>query len=200
MNIEDIKKEVAFAQRLMRLDGYACGVVDCIWGKKTEAAWQCWLRDALAHKQAIGALDTRSEGNLETLLPSCQKAIRAWFMGRVLPWAEQNGCVVKIICGTRSYREQDKLYQQGRTLPGKIVTKAKAGYSNHNFGIAFDLGVFVNGKYEEGDKLYRKLHADCGCPDGFLWGGNWRSMPDTPHYQLARFGDTTEKIRKVFIA
>ena len=126
--------------------------------------------------------------------------IAAWLVAAVAKFATLYILVVKIICGTRSYREQDKLYQQGRTLPGTIVTKAKSGYSNHNFGIAFDLGVFVNGKYEEGDKLYRKLHADCGCPDGFLWGGDWRSMPDTPHYQLARFGDTTEKIRKVFIA
>lgn len=199
MNLSEIKKDVAFAQRLMRLDGYDCGKVDGIWGKRTELAWQNWLKDARSHKKSIGELDARSEGNLETLLPSCQKAIRVWFMARVLPWAERNGCVVKIICGTRSFREQDKLYQQGRSLPGTIVTKAKGGFSNHNFGIACDLCVFVNGKDEEGDKLYRKLHTDCGCPDGFLWGGDWRSMPDTPHYQLARFGDTTEKIRKVFM-
>lgn len=32
----------------------------------------------------------------------------------------------------RSYAEQDVLYAQGRTTPGKIVTKAKGGQSKHN--------------------------------------------------------------------
>nr|WP_295770097.1 M15 family metallopeptidase [Rhodoferax sp.] len=41
----------------------------------------------------------------------------------------------------RSCAEQDALYAQGRTAPGNKVTNAKSGDSNHNFGIAFDIGV-----------------------------------------------------------
>lgn len=40
--------------------------------------------------------------------------------------------------GTRTMKEQDELYAQGRTRPGKIVTAAKGGESAHNFGLAFD--------------------------------------------------------------
>ena len=44
--------------------------------------------------------------------------------------------------GTRTYAEQDALYAQGRTTGGKRVTNARGGYSNHNFGVAGDFGVF----------------------------------------------------------
>jgi peptidoglycan LD-endopeptidase CwlK len=32
-----------------------------------------------------------------------------------------------------------------RTAPGKIVTNAKGGYSNHNFGLAVDVVPFEEG-------------------------------------------------------
>lgn len=40
--------------------------------------------------------------------------------------------------GFATYDEQMKLWLQGRTLAGKIVTNAKGGQSAHNFGIALD--------------------------------------------------------------
>ena len=54
----------------------------------------------------------------------------------------QNGIIIKVISGLRTYDEQNGLHAKGRTTPGKIVTNARGGYSNHNFGIAFDIGVF----------------------------------------------------------
>lgn len=45
---------------------------------------------------------------------------------------------VQITSGYRSFAEQNKLYAQGRTAPGKIVTNAKGGQSNHNYGLAID--------------------------------------------------------------
>jgi peptidoglycan L-alanyl-D-glutamate endopeptidase CwlK len=46
-------------------------------------------------------------------------------------------CIVT--SGRRTIAEQDSLYEQGRTRPGKVVTKAKGGQSPHNFGLAADL-------------------------------------------------------------
>ncbi|WP_177225954.1 M15 family metallopeptidase, partial [Arsenicibacter rosenii] len=37
--------------------------------------------------------------------------------------------------------EQDQLYAQGRTMPGPVVTDAKAGQSPHNFKPALALDV-----------------------------------------------------------
>jgi hypothetical protein len=36
----------------------------------------------------------------------------------------------------RTFQEQEMLYANGRTKPGKIVTKAKPGQSYHNYGLA----------------------------------------------------------------
>ncbi len=43
------------------------------------------------------------------------------------------------LSGYRSFTDQMKLYLQGRTTPGAIVTRARAGESCHNFGIAVDV-------------------------------------------------------------
>jgi len=43
-----------------------------------------------------------------------------------------------IYCGRRTMEEQTALFAIGRSAPGKIVTKARAGESYHNYGLAFD--------------------------------------------------------------
>lgn len=69
---------------------------------------------------------------------------------------------VRIAQGLRTFAEQDALYAQGRTKPGKKVTNAKGGQSVHNYGFACfsdDTRVFTNNglKYfkdlEEKDKV-----------------------------------------------
>lgn len=40
--------------------------------------------------------------------------------------------------GFRTFGGQDKLFSQGRTTPGKIVTHARGGESAHNYGCATD--------------------------------------------------------------
>lgn len=112
---------------------------------------------------------------------------------KVLPWAKAQGVVVKIICGTRTYAEQDALYNKRPK-----VTNARGGYSYHNFGLCIDIGIFSNGKYEEGDKLYKALYNACGAPDQFEWGGNWKSIVDTPHYQYKAYGSSVSTIRSKF--
>ena len=97
--------------------------------------------------------------------------------------AALNGIRIKIISGLRTYAEQDELYAQGRTKPGPKVTKARGGYSNHNFGIAFDVGVFEGQKYLPDSVKYKVVGA-LGTDLGLEWGGNWKSFPDQPHFEL----------------
>jgi peptidoglycan LD-endopeptidase CwlK len=68
------------------------------------------------------------------------------------------------------------LYKKGRYgSTEKIVTNARGGQSNHNFGIAWDVGVFDDGKYLTGNspkeaKIYKALAA--AVLTGELeWGG-----------------------------
>lgn len=123
-------------------------------------------------------VDTRSEGYITNLLPEVQPLART-----LVHMATKAGITIKVISGLRTYAEQDALYAQGRTKPGHIVTNAKAGFSNHNFGLAFDIGIFQGNSYIEESPDYKKVGA-MGVSLGFTWGGNWLSIQDEPHFEL----------------
>ncbi|MED0738884.1 M15 family metallopeptidase, partial [Aneurinibacillus thermoaerophilus] len=67
-------------------------------------------------------------------------AQRGW---EVVFEAWQRGIYVLITQGYRSIAEQNELYAQGRTKPGKIVTNAKGGTSYHNYGLALDFALYT---------------------------------------------------------
>ena len=126
----------------------------------------------------IDTVDPRSEKVIAPLLPEVRPIART-----LVQRAAQNGIQIKVISGLRSYAEQDELYAQGRTKPGNKVTNARAGYSNHNFGIAFDVGVFEGTKYLVESAKYKAVGA-IGMDLGLEWGGNWKTIIDQPHFQL----------------
>lgn len=134
------------------------------------------LARSLAPKNST--VDSRSEKVIATLLPEVQPYARA-----LIQRAAVSGIQIKVINGFRTYAEQDKLYAQGRTAPGKIVTNAKGGFSNHNFAIAFDVGVFEDGKYLPDSAKYKAVGV-LGEDLGLEWGGSWTTIVDQPHFQL----------------
>lgn len=136
--------------------------------------------------------DARTERNLSTLEPALQALARKFLAlaQKALP----EGVTVKVISGTRSYEEQDALYAQGRTRPGPIVTNARAGYSNHNFGLSLDVGLFRGADYLEESPWYAKL-GPLGESVGLAWGGRWKGLVDTPHYEL-KHGLTLAELRR----
>ncbi|HMW16784.1 MAG TPA: M15 family metallopeptidase [Accumulibacter sp.] len=142
-----------------------------------------------AKPATIAAVDDRSEKIIATLLPEVQPYARA-----LVQKADASGIKIKILSGLRTYQEQDALYAKGRTAPGSIVTNARGGQSNHNFGIAFDIGVFEGNKYL-GDSAKYKAVGVLGVDLGLEWGGNWKTIKDQPHFQLrpAWAADLTEK-------
>ena len=100
----------------------------------------------------------------------------------------------------RSVAEQDALYAQGRTKPGKKVTNAKGtSYSSmHQWGVAFDF--YRNdgkGTYNNGDKFFQKVGA-IGKKLGLEWGGDWKSPVDLPHFQLPNWGSTPSKLKSLY--
>ena len=134
--------------------------------------------DGLKPSNALALVDSRSEKTIATLLPEVQPIARA-----LVQKAQGIGITIKIISGLRTYAEQDALYAQGRTADGHIVTNARGGYSNDNFGIAFDVGVFEGSKYLPESSKYRAVGA-LGVDLGLEWGGNWKTIVDQPHFQL----------------
>lgn len=110
---------------------------------------------------------------------------------------------VLITQGLRTWQEQDALYAQGRTAPGRIVTFAKGGYSWHNFGLAFDIvPLETTGKPDwrpENDAW--RIAANVGKTLGLEWGGDWEGKKrDLPHYQLAVPGLTLANCRDLYQA
>ncbi|MGC4037199.1 MAG: M15 family metallopeptidase [Chitinophagaceae bacterium] len=195
MSYQLLKHDVLFYQRFLKANGFLTGRLTGTWGAETDAADAAFIQQSEIIKQQNGAADARSESNIITLIPKAQIAAR-----KFLSILKAAGKDVRIISGTRTYAEQDALYKQGRngnTQPK--VTNAKGGQSNHNFGIAWDIGLFENGKYLTSDTKYKQLPALVlpQLPE-LEWGGNWISFQDVPHYQLKAVSENVATVRGLF--
>lgn len=95
------------------------------------------------------------------------------------------GIDILIYCTYRSPEEQDALYAQGRTKPGRIVTNARGGQSWHNHRRAFDFVPMVDGKPQWEDKsLYLKAGGIAESV-GLEWAGRWTGkLRETAHCQF----------------
>lgn len=113
----------------------------------------------------------------------------------------------------RTFAEQDALFAQGRTKPGKIVTKAKGGQSYHNYGLAIDIVLLVdkdkNGTFEAASWDVKTDFDGDGKSDwmeavavfkryGWEWGGDWRFV-DQPHFQKT-FGKSVRELLSIYNA
>jgi peptidoglycan L-alanyl-D-glutamate endopeptidase CwlK len=179
---------------------------DGVFGPRTAA--QVWRElnkgsddiEAPTEEAAAGPLNARTLRNIETL----DAKARPLFLKFALlsnATAATFGCEYVMTDGNRTWAEQDALYAKGRTAPGQQVTKAKGGFSNHNFGIAGDFGVFRRGQYlDDGNRadqlLASRVHKACSmhaAACGLVWGGNWKSIVDQPHYEVATELSLAEK-------
>ena len=97
----------------------------------------------------------------------------------------------------RTIDEQNALYAQGRTKPGKRVTNARGGLSFHNYGLAIDIvlihdvdgdGDFDKAVWDvktdfDGDKVSDWMEVVAIFKQyGWEWGGDWKFV-DAPHFQ-----------------
>lgn len=105
----------------------------------------------------------------------------------------------------RTFAEQAELYAQGRTklfdAQGRklgVVTKAAAGKSMHNYGLAVDIvlvkdadgnGTFETASWEDTVDFDKDGKADwleivaVFKKYGWSWGGDWSSFKDKPHFE-----------------
>ena len=91
-----------------------------------------------------------------------------------------------VTCTYRPQKEQNKLYAQGRSMPGIIVTWTKN--SKHTKREAFDIAVVKNGKISWSNKDY-EVPGRIGEAVGLVWGGrfkrgNGQPRPDRLHFEL----------------
>lgn len=100
----------------------------------------------------------------------------------------------------RSAAEQDALYAQGRSKAGKIVTNARgSSYSSqHQWGVAVDIFQNIKGKEYEADFLKKVAKIAKSKKVGLAWGGDWKSIVDTPHFYLSKWGSTPATLRNKY--
>lgn len=131
---------------------------------------------------------------IDDLLPPVAERAR-----QLLAACEEAGIELLITSTYRDFEAQDRLYAQGRFLPGQIVTWAKAGDSWHNWKRAFDVVPLRAGKpvwsIRGHDKDVWLRVGKIGEDLGLEWGGNWPRHPDYPHFQ-DRMGRTLYGLKK----
>lgn len=117
--------------------------------------------------------------DLNDLLPHIQLAAE-----KLVETCAAAGIKLLVTSTYRNHAEQARLYAQGRTTPGKIVTKARPGYSAHNFRRAFDVVPLRDGKpwWSAPFAVWAKMGV-IGESLGLEWGGRWKGFIDLPHFQ-----------------
>lgn len=111
---------------------------------------------------------------------------------RVLDAMAAFGEPMRICQGVRTADEQAKLFAQGRTVPGKVVTNCDGVVkkSNHQakddgFGYAVDC-CFTAGE-PFGDKRPWAAFGALAVAAGLKWGGNWTgTLVDRPHIEITK--------------
>ena len=144
-------------------------------------------------------VDDRSEKSIKTLLPEVQIFARS-----LTHAADKIGITIKVISvyshlratkctlspGPKAFKEAANAARKKAGMDPinavenkRKVTNAKGSQSNHNFEIAFDIGVFDGKNYLDRSPLYKAV-AVLGKQLGLAWGGDWKSNKDEPHYEL----------------
>jgi len=192
----NFKADIRFAQRFLASAGLYTDKIDGLYGNNTRKAEDAFNKLIVKYADSYGRFDDRTEGVIATLLPNAQIQARKFML-----LTKDFKLTVKLISGTRSYAEQDELFKKRPK-----VTNARGGYSNHNFGIAWDIGIFSGNKYYTGatsteEKTYIEL-SKLILPtlgDKLSWGGNWKSIVDRPHYEMTT-NKSISQVRALFEA
>lgn len=121
-----------------------------------------------------------SEQRLQKIHPALAAAVRA-----MIADLSAKGLIVEVVQGMRTFAEQDELYAKGRTKPGEIVTRARGGESNHNYGLAVDLCPFTNDRPDWNAPVSAWAAIGAAAEKhGLEWGGQWKKFIDKPHVQM----------------
>jgi len=198
-------------------------VADGLIGAKSKAALMAWeTRRGLApfadFERAYGVMF----GNTQNAAPRSMDAITVQRIAQLHPKVRQmvtdgineaNAALtghaqVRIVQGLRTMQEQAALYAQGRTTPGSKVTNAKPGQTFHNYGLAFDIALLIDGKEIswstttdfDGDKQADWMEVVAIFKRrGWTWGGDFKSIKDAPHFEFT-FGYSWQKLQALYNA
>ena len=121
---------------------------------------------------------------LDTLEPAFKIVIEKL----LIDLESRTGLSWAVTSARRTISEQNALYQQGRTKPGPVVTKAQGGQSAHNFGLAVDLCPFKDGGlyWAAPDDVWHAM-AEIAKEYGLTPGYYFKSFKDMPHLEASNW-------------
>ena len=152
---------------------------------------------------------------IKLLHPKVRNEVEHIYKSQIVP-ALTGRAICRFAYTLRSFNEQSALYAQGRTKLfdargnriGK-VTNADAGQSIHNYGLALDIILLVD---NDNNKTFESASYDMVADfdkdrkadwmevvnilksNGWVWGGDWKSFKDAPHFQKD-FGYTWRQLK-----
>lgn len=124
---------------------------------------------------------------IKTAHPKVRTELEAQYIecNELLP----TNCTLRFAFVYRSPQEQDELFNKRPK-----VTNARGWQSIHNYGLAFDIVLIVDGKAVWVINPQWKKVADYFKSKGWEWGGDWTSFKDAPHFQKT-FGLTWQQMK-----
>lgn len=154
-------------------------------------------------------MDKVTLDRIQTLHPSIRAEVLSIYSNEICP-ALSGRAICRFAFTLRTFAEQDALFAQGRTVlkdkNGKklsIVTNAKGGQSYHNYGLAIDIVLIIDGKEAswdqvkdfDGDKVADWMEiVAIFKKHGYEWGGDWKgTLKDGPHFQKT-FGYSVKQL------
>lgn len=141
-------------------------------------------------------LDSISEARLALVHPELSRRVH-----QLEQFLSVDSVLIRVVRGLATYAEQDAIYAEGRTSPGKVVTNAQGGYSMHCFGLAVDIAPFIIGQpdWNADDTQWQDLLAKaltCGLAEGARWT---HVKPDYPHFYPSEVpACPTDAMRQIF--
>lgn len=146
---------------------------------------------------------------IEKLHPKIRNKVKEDYL--TINFRLPHGIRLRFSEGYRDPEYQARLYAQGRTDMSKPkVTNAKPGQSIHEYGLAFDFVLLYdrdrNGTYESASWRESEDFDKNGKKDwfevvdffkerGYKWGGSFKTIYDSPHFELT-FGETWRTLQR----
>jgi len=142
-------------------------------------------------------VDKASLQKIETLHPFIKEEVKK-LVDTINTSILTGNAKVRISQALRTFAEQDALYKQRPK-----VTNAKGGDSIHNYGLAIDIVLIIDGKVASWDTkkdFDKDLQSDwmevvqVFKRAGYVWGGDWRTFKDMPHFEKTK-GNTLKQLK-----
>jgi hypothetical protein len=112
-------------------------------------------------------------------------------LNKALDLCQAAGLPVAVFEAWRSPERQADLFAQGRTKPGKQITRALPFFSLHQYGLAVDVAYYINGKWswdiDATDKIASEFEAQGFDPPPSF---------ERCHFQISQ-GLTASEIRSI---